>query len=279
MVGEHWSDDENDLIVADYFNMLGLELVGRKFNKAERNRNLREHLSKRNKHAVEFKHHNISAVLQKMGLPWINGYKPRPSFQGSLIDAVLRWLDNKDDWLTKSPLLENSNSAIESGRTIVFGKPPPKTNDNDNSDRKLLTAVQKKYDACEKDRSNRRLGEAGERCVLEYEIDRLERASRGDLAGKVRWTSKVDGDGAGYDIASFDVDGRDRLLEVKTTNGYERTPFYISPNELAVAEQNRDIWHLVRVWDFARQPKAFEIQPPMDEHVSLTPTNFRASLL
>ncbi len=30
------------------------------------------------------------------------------------------------------------------------------------------------------------------------------------------------------------------LIEVKTTNGWERTPFHISRNELAVADENRD---------------------------------------
>jgi hypothetical protein len=37
-----------------------------------------------------------------------------------------------------------------------------------------------------------------------------------------------------YDIASFAPDGQERLIEVMTTNGRERTPFYISRNELAV---------------------------------------------
>ena len=40
----------------------------------------------------------------------------------------------------------------------------------------------------------------------------------------------LDGDGAGYDILSFETDGTERFLEVKTTVGYERTPFFISPN-------------------------------------------------
>lgn len=31
--------------------------------------------------------------------------------------------------------------------------------------------------------------------------------------------SQVGGDGAGYDIKSFDIDDTDRLIEVKTTNG------------------------------------------------------------
>ena len=85
-----------------------------------------------------------------------------------------------------------------------------------------------------------------------------------------------DGDGAGYDIASFTPEGGTRLVEVKTTNGWERSAFHISRNELEVANDNRHSWRLVRVWNFARQPRAFELAPPLDAHVSLTPTSFLA---
>ena len=89
--------------------------------------------------------------------------------------------------------------------------------------------------------------------------------------------AQVDGDGAGYDIMSFDTDGRDRLIEVKTTNGWERTPFHITRNELAVAEERERDWRLVRLWNFAREPKAFELRPPLEAHVSLMATSYQAS--
>jgi hypothetical protein len=40
-----------------------------------------------------------------------------------------------------------------------------------------------------------------------------------------------DGDGAGYDILSFDPSGKERLIEVKTTNGAAKTPFFLTRNE------------------------------------------------
>ena len=88
---------------------------------------------------------------------------------------------------------------------------------------------------------------------------------------------RQDGDGAGYDIASFGPDGRARLIEVKTTNGWERTPFHITRNELAVAEERRSEWRLFRLCNFSREQKAFELHPPLDAHVSLTATTFQAS--
>lgn len=137
--------------------------------------------------------------------------------------------------------------------------------------------IARKFDVAGRDERNRALGRAGEERVLVHELTVLRSAGRDDLASKVRWVSEEDGDGAGYDIASFAPDGRARLIEVKTTNGWERTPFHISRNELAVAEERHTEWRLFRLWNFGREPKAFELHPPLDAHVSLTATSFQAS--
>lgn len=141
-----------------------------------------------------------------------------------------------------------------------------------------MAKIGRKCDVAARDARNRALGQAGEERELAHERARLKQAGRADLARKVCWTSVEDGDGYGYDIASFDADGADRLLEVKTTNGWERTPFHLTRNEIAVAEDRRDHWHLVRVWDFARNPRAFELRPPLEAHVDLTPTSVLAAL-
>ena len=87
--------------------------------------------------------------------------------------------------------------------------------------------------------------------MLAYERAVLKAAGQDDLAREVRWVSEEDGDGAGYDIASFAPDGQSRLIEVKTTKGWERTPFYITRNELAVADKRRSEWCLFRLWNFS----------------------------
>ena len=93
---------------------------------------------------------------------------------------------------------------------------------------------------------------------------------------RVRWMSEEDGDGAGYDIESYSPEGHTRLIEVKTTNGWERTPFHITRNELTVAKHRPTEWSLLRLWNFARQPRAFELRPPLDAHVSLIATSYEA---
>ena len=95
---EFWNDAEIDLIVADYFVMLGAELAGLTFSKAERNRALQVLIPR----SIEFKHQNISAVMLGLGQPWIVGYKPAANFQNALIDGVLRRLDDKPRWLHPS---------------------------------------------------------------------------------------------------------------------------------------------------------------------------------
>lgn len=121
------------------------------------------------------------------------------------------------------------------------------------------------------------LGRAGEERAFYHERGQLLAAGRSDLAQRVRWVSEEDGDGLGYDILSFEPDGRDRLVEVNTTNGWDRTPFHISRNERQVAEERNGDWHLLRLWNFAREPKAFAIRPPLERHLALTPTSYLAS--
>lgn len=115
--------------------------------------------------------------------------------------------------------------------------------------------------------------------MLAHEHASLIAAGRPDLATRIRWVSHLDGDGAGFDIQSFDIDGSARLIEVKTTNGWERTPFQITRNELAVSEARREHWRLVRLWNFSRKPSAFELRPPLEAHVALMATNYQADLL
>ncbi|GLS33502.1 protein of unknown function [Mesorhizobium albiziae] len=145
-----------------------------------------------------------------------------------------------------------------------------------------MTAIARKYDVAEQDARNRALGRVGEERLLDHEHASLLAAGQTDLAERIRWVSHVDGDGAGYDIRSFDTDGSDRLIEAKTTNGWERTPFHITRNELAVAGVHSNDWRLVRLvrlWNFSREPRAFELRPPLEAHVSLMAVSYQASFL
>ena len=274
---EFWNDAEIDLIVADYFVMLGAELASLTFSKAERNRALQV-LIPRRRGSIEFKHQNISAVMLGLGQPWIVGYKPAANFKNALIDGVLRRLDDMPRWLQPKRLSPQERDSVRETPPLWIGPPPTQRNEPPPIDPVLMASIGLKYDVAERDGRNRILGKAGEETILDHERRNLALSGRDDLADKVRWTAVQDGDGFGYDISSFETDGRQRLIEVKTTNGWDRTPFHITRNELAVAEARRDNWHLVRVWDFARGPKAFALRPPLEAYAELTATSFLATL-
>jgi len=277
MLVDAWIDSEIDLAVADYFAMLAKELAGSVVNKAARYRALAELIPRSNK-SIERKHQNITAVMISFGQPWITGLKPAKHYQLALEDGVQRWLDAHPDWL-KPKRPAGIAQVVADAPRLWIGPPPTHRNEPPLVDPRLMAAIATKYDIAGRDERNRALGRAGEEVVLHHERMTLAGSGRHDLAAKVRWISDVDGDGLGYDIASFEPDGRQRLIEVKTTNGWDRTPFHISRNELAVSRERSDHWHLIRLYDFARRPSAFALRPPLESHVELTATSFAARFL
>ncbi len=274
MSSDDWSDTENDAVVASYFSMLNDELSGRSYNKAAQNRLVQQQIG-RSRGAIEFKHCNVSAAAKGFGLPIVKGYQPRFNFQMALAEAISRWLAQHPDWETA--VCRPHQSGMAETSSLFVGVAPTLRNTPPPEELEKMQAVARRFDVAGRDERNRVLGRAGEALVFHHERSQLHQQGRGDLAKHVRWVSQEDGDGAGYDIFSFTPEGRERLIEVKTTNGWERTPFHISRNELEVAEARREDWYLFRLYEFARSPKAFELRPPLETHVTLTATSFQAS--
>src|SRR5690606_21402220 len=238
MSSEPWTDEENDLLVADYFAMLADDIFGRPYSKAEHRRRLLPLLNGRSEGSIEFKHQNISAVLKGLGEDWIPGYKPAFNFQMSLVDAVARWLARNPAWLGRVPDPRPATGR-QASASIWIGPPPTLSTQPPPQELEQTLPIARKVDVRSRDERNRGLGRAGEERVLAHERATLKSAGRDDVARKVRWVSEEAGDGAGYDIASFTPDDQVRLIEVKTTNGWERTPFHVTRNELAVADERR----------------------------------------
>lgn len=270
--GLDWSDREIDLIVADYFDMLRMERAGQPYVKAERNRSLQE-LTHRSRGSIEFKHQNISAVLLKLGMDWISGYKPMANFQKSLISGIEHYLVHRTDVLL--PPAPAPIRGVAEDEVLFFEAPPKVTVTSPEPE--SLTRLVRKFDPAARDAQNRALGKRGEERAFFSERSRLKAEGRTDLASKVRWISEEEGDGAGYDILSFDAKGMERLLEVKTTVGSDTTPFFLSENERLLSTERPAEFRLLRLYDFNRKPRAFELLPPLEHAVILEPTIYRAS--
>ena len=115
----------------------------------------------------------------------------------------------------------------------------------------------KDIDYAEKDRLFRGLGLLGEQWAIIYEQERLKAL---EITFEVRHSSVCDGDGIGYDILSVEDDGvTPRYIEVKTTTGGVKQPFYYSDNELQFSEQQREHYYVYRVFNFKSATKQADV--------------------
>ncbi len=85
---------------------------------------------------------------------------------------------------------------------------------------------------------------------MRVEEERLKKLFPKDETKRPKHVSKIEGDGAGYDILSFDEDGRRLYIEVKTTTGNYNTPFYVTNHELTQSIGFPDQYLLYRVYHF-----------------------------
>jgi hypothetical protein len=129
----------------------------------------------------------------------------------------------------------------------------------------------------EQEARNQSLGQAGEYLVLEFEHQRLWRAGQKALAERIEHVSKKD-DGYGFDILSFETNGRERLVEVKTTRFGALTPFFASKNEVDVSDERRETYHVYRLFDFSRSPRLFMLNGSLRSTCNLEAVQYRATL-
>jgi hypothetical protein len=122
--------------------------------------------------SVEFKHQNISAVLEEMGLPWIIGYKPKRNYQASIFGTIDRYLSSNED-IVYHQLPPKVLAVADDGNTFVDA---PKLEPQSHRPLQLERLV-RKFDPVERDLRNRSLGRAGEEFVLEIEKRNLKNSS------------------------------------------------------------------------------------------------------
>lgn len=269
--GSHWSGEENRVTARAYVELLCAELQDQRLVKAELNRRVQQ-ATGRSKGAVEFKFQNISAVLQDLTHPWVEGYKPATNYQDSLRDAVLDAV-NTDVIRLAFESITRSDPDLDRLKTLSVVDPPsvlPKLNDP-------VTRRAVKVDFVRLDAENRERGAAGERLVLEHERSRLRTQGLPDLAERVEHVSQTQGDGLGFDVMSFRADGTERYLEVKTTSRGATWPMLISRNEVAFSSEVGEQFELVRVFDFAKQnPGCYSVPGDVNESCFLQPATFEA---
>lgn len=254
-----WTEKEVKLIVEDYFDMFLDELSEKKYNKSKHRENLSPKLINRSKGSIEFKHQNISAVLANMGLPFIKGYLPKFNYQKELLEKIVAdiILKNRisfeqsfENFSIKGPCVIGED-RIDFSKLLTEGPSLNKVKEKEPTYSPL------KINYLEREQTNRLLGEAGEKLVLEYERWNLINSGKDKLSEEVQWVSKDIGDGAGFDILSKNLNGTDKYIEVKTTKLSKETPIYISKNEVSFATKMKSSFLLYRVFNFDQAPQFF----------------------
>ena len=125
---------------------------------------------------------------------------------------------------------------------------------------------------------NQQLGDVGEKLVMAYEKARLRMMGRMDLLDFVEQASETIGPNVGYDIRSFEQDGKERFIEVKTTKYGKLTPFFVTANELLFSERNHRQYYLYRVFNYRVSPSLFQIPGQLNNCCRLRPSIYRAYL-
>ena len=196
-------------------------------------------------------------------------------FQWQLVD----WDKYQNSTPKQSTLLkERPSPSSASASRLVISNHRPKSKRTGSSNQTFKS--KKSPDYAVKDANNRTTGLSGELLVLEFERDRLITAGREDLASMIIHASVVEGDGAGYDIRSFNADASSRYIEVKTTVGSIDSDFYMSPNEIRFSESHSSNFYLYRVYDLksaSGEAQVYIMKGNILESFNATPTNFRMS--
>jgi len=161
------------------------------------------------------------------------------------IYAVVQHLDELDEKVVSKPqIIKEKEVSVNELNTRGENKPnftPRITNHTQNN------------------AENKRIGDLGEIWILKYEKEFLERHGKSKLAEKVNHSAKNKGDGLGYDILSYDLNGEKKYIEVKTTKGRKNTTFFISRNELERSKIEKENYFLYRVYEYNEETEKGKI--------------------
>lgn len=185
------------------------------------------------------------------------------------------------DWVPGANVAVEETAFDTSASKLIETAPPKRRNSN-NTKGGNSTDSQRgqkgEVDWAARDEANRNLGLAGEELVITHEKEALERQGKHKLAAKIKHVALEDPK-AGYDVLSFDADGNEKYIEVKTTKGSASNAFYISRNEVEVSEAKGDNYWIYRVHSYIKKTdtwKVYKLQGPVSDSFELTPESFKA---
>lgn len=118
-------------------------------------------------------------------------------------------------------------------------------------------------DYSDQQKRNQETGDIGEKLVLANEIDKARKWGLSeDLVSQIRRVS-LESDDYGFDILSFDQNGKEHYIEVKTTKASSNNlSFVLTQNELDHARKYGSAYSIVMVFDVAQNPRIWDMGNP-----------------
>lgn len=256
--GKDWVPAEMEIAVRAYLDLQARQRRGELVVKQQVYRALREAMPNRTESSFEWRFQNISHVLQEHGLKWIPGLEPAAN-TGDLLPEIVR------------SVLHEDRKALKEVPPPIRSLPAPPAHEGRRRARKPVFV-----DFALLAEAKRETGRRGEELIVAHERRRLLEAGRADLAARVEHVAVTQGDGLGYDVRSYDLEGRELLIEVKSTGGND-TSFFLSVNELETSRKNPETFRIYRVVNLDSDPTFYAILPPVEKTHVLDPVVFRVS--
>lgn len=118
----------------------------------------------------------------------------------------------------------------------------------------------KKPDYLGRSKKFKRIGDRGEQIVLRAEKQFLEKNGKFELAEKVDHIAERD-DKAGFDVLSYELDGTEKLIEVKATlRKVGASKIFLSANELKISEESENYYFYIIYETGSKRPKIWRIK-------------------
>lgn len=175
--------------------------------------------------------------------------------------------DKVDDRGKKDKLIskisESENHSDVPAKEVHLDMVPKPEDPLDAKERKDRIRSKDGIDYSDQQKRNQETGDIGEKLVLAKEIDKARRWGLSeDLVSQIRRVS-LESDDYGFDILSFDQNGKEHYIEVKTTKASSNNlSFVLTQNELDHARKYGSAYSIVMVLDVAQNPRIWDMGNP-----------------
>ena len=278
---EIWANDDKviEYLVAHYakeVKRLPLQILGYLTTRKDEKKLKRKYKN----YDIKYEKYRFIKLLQRAQDAVLNESKTTVES----VETVVSQTDNKNSAITHdktnldildAPITESAEEIelnIADSQTITS-----KSKSNSN---KVRTKEDINYS--EQQAISQKNGDRGEELVLRNEIEKIKQWGLPDeILSRVRRVS-LESDDYGFDILSFDKDGNERYLEVKTTKSNGKNfSFILTKNEFEQAKKYGNKYSFVIVFDILNNPHIWYMGNPFVEEpykVKIQPFQYRVDV-